>query len=328
MQGQSKATRPKQEALAAFLLVHARIVQSIQSKWEGAGPYCYIETNAGSGWNDKAECVGSPLVASEQFMQCADLDYRCIFIEKSKSAADDLENRLCEDGYVINQDHATVLPKLALPSNAYGLVYADPNALKDAPVEAMRAFFARPEAKRIDALININALAVHRVIAGQNAGNPGSYCDLPGIMRRIGKQHWWIRYPFAAAGSKWTFLFGSNNPNLKIKGLGPVDLPLYPCNSKEGSRILLGLTGGSLPGKLSSSLLPYRTYSQYLAHPKYLAIRQEVMLRAKGICELCHQSEATEAHHRIYPRWGTFDHPDALAATCHSCHCKAHGVSK
>jgi hypothetical protein len=326
LQGQSKATRPKQEALAAFLAAHSRIVQVIQSKHSWAGPYCYIETNAGSGWNDKADCIGSPLVASEQFMHCSGLDYQCFFIERSKSAAQELDDRLCGDCYVINQDHATALPGLSLPRNAFGLVYADPNALKDAPIEAMRAFFSRHEAQRIDALININAHAVRRVVAGQKAGNPGSYCDLVGVMNRVDKRYWWIRQPFDTAGNRWTFLFGSNNPNLNIKGLGSVDLPLFRCDSSQGKSILTELMGGELPGKINSSHSPYRSYRQYLTHPHYLAIRQQVMQRASGVCELCEKSRATEVHHRIYPAWGTFDHPDALIAICHNCHCKAHGV--
>ncbi len=327
LQGQSDATRPKQKALAAFLGAHARIVQVIQSKHDWAGPYCYIETNAGSGWNEKADCIGSPLVATEQFSQCQGLSYQCTFIEKHRESAELLDERLADDGFVVNGDHATALPSLSLPRNAFGLVYADPNALKDAPFTAMGAFFKKPEAQRIDALINVNAHAVYRVVAGQKAGNPGTYYDLPGIMRQVGKRHWWIRQPFSTPGNKWTFLFGSNNPKLNIKGLGSVNLPLFSCDSKQGAEILASLTGGTQPGKTFSSRSPYRTYRQYLSHPRFIAVRQQAMKRADGVCELCHQSRATEVHHRIYPAWGTFDHPDALVAICRACHCKAHGVT-
>jgi len=326
LQGQSKATRPKQEALAGFLMPHARIVQVIQSKHSWAGPYCYIETNAGSGWNDEVECLGSPLVALNQLIQCDHLKYQCTFIEKSQSSVALLNERVPDDCLVLNADHATALPGLELPRNAFGLVYADPNALKDAPFEAMRAFFSRPEAQRIDALININAHTVYRVIAAQNAGNLTNYYDLSGIMRRVGKRHWWIRQPFNTAGNKWTFLFGSNNPKLNIKGLGSVNLPLFSCDSRQGTEILASLTGGPLPGKTLSSHSPYRSYRQYLLHPSFIAVREQVIGRAAGVCELCHQSQATEVHHRIYPAWGTFDHPDALVAICHACHCKSHGV--
>lgn len=326
-QGQSKATRPKQEALAAFITAHARIVEVIQSKHQWAGAYCYVETNAGSGWNDKADCLGSPLVAIEQLRQCSQLNYRCTFIEKHRRSAAALADRIEGIGAVINADHTIALPSLEVPQKAFGLVYADPNALKDAPFEAMRTFFARKDTQLIDALINVNAHTVHRVVASQKAGTPGGYYDLPGIMRRVGKQHWWIRRPFVTPGNKWTFLFGSNNSNLNIKRLGSVDLPLFRIESPEGKSILESLTGGKPPGKMYSSHSPYRTYSAYLVHPQFLGVRQEVMVRSGGVCELCLSSNATEVHHRVYPAWGTFDHPDGLVAICHTCHSKAHRVN-
>jgi hypothetical protein len=276
--------------------------------------------------------MGSPLAAVERFAELSQLRYQCTFIEKSRDSADALEQRMrnAQSCSVVCDDHAIALPGLPVPSKAYGLVYADPNALKDAPYEAMRAFFSRPDGstKMIDALININAHMVHRVVAGQKAGTPGAWQDLNGIMRRVGKQYWWIRQPFITAGNKWTFLFGSNTPNLNIKGLGAVDLPMFRIDSREGKQILDGLTGGKLPGKYSSSRSPYRSYREYLAHPVFLAVRKQVFERAAGICELCQLAIATEAHHRIYPAWGTFDHPDALVAVCHECHCKAHGVTQ
>ncbi len=70
---------------------------------------------------------------------------------------------------------------------------------------------------------------------------------------------------------------------------------------------------------------PYSSYREYLAHPIFVAIRREVMIRAGWICEACRMAEATAAHHRVYPAWGTFDRPEFLLAVCHPCHCKIHG---
>jgi len=50
------------------------------------------------------------------------------------------------------------------------------------------------------------------------------------------------------------------------------------------------------------------------------------MERGEGICELCLIRRATEVHHRAYPRWGTFDDPEALISVCHQCHCIIHGA--
>ncbi len=70
---------------------------------------------------------------------------------------------------------------------------------------------------------------------------------------------------------------------------------------------------------------PYRTYAEYLKHPKFLAIRAVVMARNGGLCERCNNRRATEPHHLKYPPWGTFDVPENLIAVCHPCHCVIHG---
>ncbi|OLT24355.1 hypothetical protein BJF79_13505 [Actinomadura sp. CNU-125] len=70
---------------------------------------------------------------------------------------------------------------------------------------------------------------------------------------------------------------------------------------------------------------PYRSYREYLRHPRFLAIRAEVFERAGGSCERCGQRPPTEPHHLRYPPWGAFDVPENLLAVCHGCHCELHG---
>jgi len=69
----------------------------------------------------------------------------------------------------------------------------------------------------------------------------------------------------------------------------------------------------------------YRSYAEYLRHPKFRAVRSVVMLRSGGTCERCKARPPTEVHHLRYPPWGTFDVPENLVAICHACHCKEHG---
>lgn len=304
----------------------------IQAKHSWAGPYVYIETNAGSGWNEEVDCIGSPLVASEIFKSRPKLKFTSVFIERNPESAAKLRVNLAAHGFkanVINEDHSISLPALCVPSGSFGLAYADPNALRDAPIEALRTFFNQPSTSKIDVLINMDAHQRKRVVAGQRkGGNPGNYDDLAGLMRRIPKKHWWIRQPFYCSGSQWTFLFGSNTAKVNIKGLGGTDLPMFPVEKPMGRSILRELMGGDCLGKPRSSPLPYRSYREYLAHPLFLAVRAKAMSRNGGICELCQASKASEVHHRIYPRWGTFDDPEGLIAVCHQCHCKTHGVSR
>lgn len=70
---------------------------------------------------------------------------------------------------------------------------------------------------------------------------------------------------------------------------------------------------------------PYRTYREYLNHPRFLAIRAAVFDRAAGKCERCKAQPPTEPHHWRYPPWGAFDIPENLTAVCHRCHCEIHG---
>jgi hypothetical protein len=69
---------------------------------------------------------------------------------------------------------------------------------------------------------------------------------------------------------------------------------------------------------------PYRTYREYLKHPRFRAIRAKVFQRADGVCERCETRPPTEPHHLWYPRWGMFDVPGNMIAVCHPCHCEIH----
>ena len=73
---------------------------------------------------------------------------------------------------------------------------------------------------------------------------------------------------------------------------------------------------------------PYRTYEEYLKHPRFLAIKAEVFIRAGGLCERCRQRPPKDPHHLRYPPWGAFDVPENLIAICHECHCEIHGKER
>lgn len=73
---------------------------------------------------------------------------------------------------------------------------------------------------------------------------------------------------------------------------------------------------------------PYRTYAEYLKHPRFLAIREEAMKRARYVCQRCKKARATQVHHLRYPRWGTFDVVENLLPVCYHCHCEIHGKER
>jgi hypothetical protein len=68
----------------------------------------------------------------------------------------------------------------------------------------------------------------------------------------------------------------------------------------------------------------YRSYAEYLRHPRFRSIRAQAMSRADWRCNRC-GAPATEVHHLRYPPWGTFDVVENLEPLCHRCHCDEHG---
>jgi hypothetical protein len=67
-------------------------------------------------------------------------------------------------------------------------------------------------------------------------------------------------------------------------------------------------------------------YNFYLKSNEWQWLKNEVMYRAKGICELCGNISATAVHHVKYPKVFSEDHPDNLLALCKPCHEKQHGI--
>jgi hypothetical protein len=72
----------------------------------------------------------------------------------------------------------------------------------------------------------------------------------------------------------------------------------------------------------------YQTYTEYLSHPVFLAIKKAVFSRARNTCEKCHREQAVDAHHKTYPQWGSFDSPGNLLALCRTCHAQIHNKEK
>lgn len=60
-------------------------------------------------------------------------------------------------------------------------------------------------------------------------------------------------------------------------------------------------------------------YADYLALPWWDFVRARALRRARGVCELCQEAHATEAHHTTYKRIGR-EKPDDMVALCRSCH--------
>ena len=77
-------------------------------------------------------------------------------------------------------------------------------------------------------------------------------------------------------------------------------------------------------GKMTDRM-EYKTYDEYLKHPKFRLVRFKAMQKAGWLCQDCKKNRATETHHIKYPQWGSFDCLENLLPLCHGCHCKRHG---
>ena len=62
IQGQSDHTAEKQYGLEKILSQWLSIVDRIALKWKINYPILYADMNAGSGWNNEVNCIGSPLL--------------------------------------------------------------------------------------------------------------------------------------------------------------------------------------------------------------------------------------------------------------------------
>jgi hypothetical protein len=62
--------------------------------------------------------------------------------------------------------------------------------------------------------------------------------------------------------------------------------------------------------------LPYR---DYLKTPWWGFVHDRTIKRARGLCELCGQHAAREAHHTTYERIGQ-EQPEDTVALCRRCH--------
>jgi len=248
-QGNSLNTAIKQIALGHVFKVHARIVECIHRKYRSNGwaydpHYVYIDLNAGTGTNDDGR-PGSPVIAQRVIAEEFKHDLSGVAIEQNEEAFSLLSQAMTgfQGWQLIQGDNNEKFGTQLLPSPGkspfFGLVYADPNGVKDRlPLPAMTQFFRQYNARKLDVLIHISATALKRV-KGAGTGTE----DLQSIMAAIRKDCWFIRDSFGPW--QWTFLFGTNwygwpELNLRVDGIdiqNIYQLGLRRIRSPEGQAI-------------------------------------------------------------------------------------------
>lgn len=334
----SDETEPKEADFRGILRMHVSICKSILSRY-GGPPYLYVDLYAGPGnlEYEGREFQGSPLVTQDELVK-AGLDHESVHFERDPAVAGELQEALLvprsllwwpepESTHVLAEACQEGFPrwlrKAGRQPNRYGLVYADP-IRDEIPVALLnRAAELMP---RVDLLSYVSATQYKRRRKADLKRNGASALPLlSDHISAVNKRFAVIRRPRDAW--QFTFILWSNWASLPEWKAAD----FYRLDSEAGRQILdrLDLTGPEHHKKVNTPLPfepePYRTYAEYLRHPRFLEIRAEVFKRAGGLCERCGKRPPTEPHHLRYPPWGTFDVPENMIAVCHQCHCEIHG---
>lgn len=334
----SDETEPKEADFRGILRMHVPICKGILGRY-GGPPYLYVDLYAGPGnlEHEGSEFLGSPLIAQDELAR-AGLDYQAVHFERDAGEADKLREALYvprsllywpepENSPVITEACQEGFPRWLAAAGRqpkrYGLVYADP-IRDEIPVTLLN--HAAALMPRVDLLSYVSATQYKRR-RGADLKRTGT-SDRPLLSDHVGavdKKYALIRRP--RGPWQFTFILWSNwgsFPEWQAAGF-------YRLDSEHGAHILdqLNLTGPEHHEKVNAPLpfddVPYRSYREYLKHPKFLKVRAVVFKRAAGFCERCGKRPPTEPHHLRYPPWGTFDVPENMIAVCHQCHCEIHG---
>lgn len=337
----SAETEVKERDFRGILAMHAAICKGIRQRHGITVPYLYADLYAGPG--NLSYCGrafdGSPLIARDTLTR-AGLPYEAIHFERDPEVAGRLGEALWVPASLLDIPDPETSPVYAEPcqqgfprwldsapgSERHGIIYSDPIG-DPIPVDLFNQ--AADRFPRVDLLAYVAANSQYKRKGG-SARTRWLADDIAAINKRVVL----IRRPHTAF--QWTFILWSNwtdLPEWEKRGF-------YRLDSPTGRQILdqVNLTAREHHEKANTPLFgdrhyqrpepgdaQYRTYAEYLRHPRFLAIKAEVFERANGLCERCGLRPPTEPHHLRYPPWGAFDVPSNLIAICHQCHCDAHG---
>ncbi|MBO0863484.1 MAG: hypothetical protein J2P16_00220 [Mycobacterium sp.] len=326
-------TYDKEKDFTGLVTMHISICNGIRRR-KGCPtdpPYLYIDLHGGPGrLRDGRGRVfdGSPLIVLPA-LASAELPHETIHFEREPAVAAELTGAVDSTVYpctsVINSSFEDGIDQLLASTRPhryrYGLVYSDPIS-DPIPVETFNKIAAHYP--RVDLLAYV---AANNQYKRANANGYGHGRRLDEDVMGVEKELVLIRESDRA--EQYTFILFTNwtdMPAWKRRRFHRVE------DSGPGREILNRLsrtkrehheaTNEPLPFHRE---VPYRTYREYLQHPRFKEIRAEVFRRAGGVCERCGLRPPTEPHHLRYPPWGTLDVPENMIAICHQCHCEIHG---
>lgn len=231
-QGQSAITTElKQRGLGYAIKVNATVFKSDPKHYRYT--YFHFDIHAGSGYNEAAGCIGSPLT----FINCMEdigiAKYHAGFCDRDESAVKTLLSRVdsnpnCFVHHGDNASYIEMIPSIIeayrdRPKYAIGSLLCDPNGC-NIPIE--RLAWLNAVCPKIDTIIHYNATQSKREAHGIKSDTP----KLFDVVEGIGKTHWLIRRP--SGMHQFTLLIGRNHKFGDYKAQG-----FYHLDSSEGQDI-------------------------------------------------------------------------------------------
>lgn len=210
MQGQSEATAYKMQGIvAAAVGISAKIHAN---KCGQRYPFWLFDLFCGSGYNDKVDCIGSPIAMLREAdksgvapsMHCVDINAESL---ARLSTEAEIRPRMGRDVFLYHGDNinfyehaAAIVQARELTKYARGIALFDPND-SDIALESLRGFSERLPS--VDIVINYSGAAVKRA-----NGGGADRDDLDDMLSAANKRHWLIRRPFGRW--QWSLLIGRN----------------------------------------------------------------------------------------------------------------------
>jgi hypothetical protein len=232
-QGQGDWTEHKQRGIGAACAVSLSIFRAKfgASRWR----YWHFDLNAGTGFNDQAHCIGSPIAFLRQASACGVGNFQAHFVDIQATSCAQLMIRpeLVNEPRAFvhhgdNREFVLAIPEILRryrdkASYAMGTVLVDPN---DSRVPLAELETLSKQCPRLDLIINWNSTAPKRVNGAAAKGLADPMPTLAEVIERSGKSSWLIREPIGGAHG-FTLLVGRNCRvgDHKVMGFHHLDSP-------------------------------------------------------------------------------------------------------
>lgn len=251
-QGQGASTVMKERGFASAFHVSLKLSMGLPDRH-----YFHFDMHAGSGWNDRSNEPGSPIVFIRSVANLGRRNVVAHFVDHHAGRYAELADRVSDTlatwsershlpaprCRVTHSDNRIALPAFAAsiraldrPSYAMGTVLVDPNGyFDDIPFEELTAFCR--EFPRMDLIINLNMrymrLARSHKQAGTSSKWSGKLLPCPSTLPDTFSRKHVLVQQRVARGDYWLLFIMRNRPTN-----GHASAGIYPLESREGRRII------------------------------------------------------------------------------------------